>query len=84
MGNIAAVFVEDESVVECPVGERRCHRERVSLFSCGKGIEDDLVFGVDVLDPVIECSVDGGDEQLVWEEDHVVVVVIFEVEVLKS
>ena len=50
----------------------------------GEGIEDDLVFGVDVLDPVVECGVDGGDEQFVWEEDHVVIVVVFEIKVLKS
>ena len=54
------------------------------MLSCSKGIKDDLVFGVNVFDPFIECHVNGGDEQLVWEEDHVVVVIVFEVEVLKS
>ena len=83
-GNIAAVFVENESVVECPVSKRRCHREQVSLLSCSEGIKDDLVFGVNGFDPFIECHVDGGDEQLVWEENNVVVVVDFLVQVLES
>ena len=83
-GNIAAVFVKDESIVECPVSKRRHHREWGSLFGRGEGIQDDLVLGMDVFDPFVECCVNGGDEQLVREEDHVVVVVVFKVEVLKS
>ena len=83
-GNIAPVFVEDQSIVERPVSKRRHHREWGSLLGRGEGIQDDLVLGMDVFDPFVECCVNSRDEQLVRKEDHVVVVIVFKVEVLKS